>query len=60
MSAIKETNCRDIVGAEETKNTWKNCTKKGLNEPDYYDGVVSYPEPNILEHEIKRPWKMLL
>ena len=28
--------------------------KKGLNESDYYNGVVSHPEPNILECEIKR------
>ena len=35
------------------KNTCKNCTKKDLNEPDYYDGVVSHPEPDILEREVK-------
>ena len=28
--------------------------KKGLNEPDYYNDMISYPEPNILECEIKR------
>ena len=27
--------------------------KKDLNEPDYYDGVVSYPEPDILQCEVK-------
>ena len=27
--------------------------KKDLNEPDYYDGVVSHPEPDILECEVK-------
>ena len=27
--------------------------KKDLNEPDYYDGVVSYLEPDILECEVK-------
>ena len=26
--------------------------KKNLNEADYYDGVVSHPEPNSLEYEI--------
>ena len=35
------------------KNTWKNCIKKDLNEPDYYNGVVSLPEPDILECEVK-------
>ena len=27
--------------------------EKDLNEPDYYDGVVSHPEPDILECEVK-------
>ena len=27
--------------------------KKDLNEPDYYDGVDSHPEPDILECEVK-------
>ena len=26
---------------------------KDLNEPDYYDGVISHPEPDILECEVK-------
>ena len=35
------------------KNTRKNCTKKDLNELDYYNGVVSHPEPDILESKVK-------
>ena len=35
------------------KNTWKNCTKKDLNVLDYCDGVVSHPEPDIPESEVK-------
>ena len=27
--------------------------KKDLNELDYYDGVVSHPQPDILESEVK-------
>ena len=27
--------------------------KKDLNEPDYYDGVISHPESDILECEVK-------
>ena len=27
--------------------------KKDLNEPDYCNGVVSHPEPDILECEVK-------
>ena len=37
----------------EGKNIWKNCLRKDLNELDYYDGVVSHPEPDILECEVK-------
>ena len=28
--------------------------KKDLNEPDFYLGVVSHPEPDILEWEVKQ------
>ena len=35
------------------KNTQKNCTKKCLHEPDKYDGVITYLEPDILECEVK-------
>ena len=27
--------------------------KRDFNEPDYYDRVVSHPEPDILECEVK-------
>ena len=27
--------------------------KKDLNESDYYDGVVTHPEPDILECKVK-------
>ena len=37
----------------DEKNTQKNSIKKDLNEPDYYDGVVSHLEPDILECEVK-------
>ena len=39
------------------RNTWKEFMeepyKTDLNKPDYYDGVVSHPEPDILECEVK-------
>ena len=35
------------------KNTQKNCIKKDLNELIYYIGVVSHPESDILECEVK-------
>ena len=30
------------------KNTQKNYTKKGLNDPDNHDGVITHREPDIL------------
>ena len=35
------------------KNTQKNCAKKGLHDPDNYNGVVTHLEPDILECEVK-------
>ena len=35
------------------QNTQNNCTRKGHNELNYYDGVVSHPEPDILECKVK-------
>ena len=34
------------------KNT-QNCTKKGLNDQDNHDGVITHLEPDILECEVK-------
>ena len=33
------------------KNTQNNYPKKDLHEPDKYDGVITYLEPDILECE---------
>ena len=38
---------------EGNKNTQKNYTENGLNEPDYHKGVVTHLEPDILECEVK-------
>ena len=27
--------------------------KKGLNDPDNYDGVITHPEADVLECEVK-------
>ena len=57
MGTIKDKNGRDLVDAEKIKKRWNECMeelyKKDLNEPDYYDGVVSHPEPDFLEYEFK-------
>ena len=57
MVPIKDKNGRDLVEAEEIKKRWKDYIEalynKNLNEPDYYDGVVSHPEPDILDSKVK-------
>ena len=34
------------------KNT-QNCTKKGFNDPDAHDGMITYLESDILDCEVK-------
>ena len=42
----------DLTEAEEVKKRWQEyteeLTKKGLNDPDNHDGVVSHLQPDIL------------
>ena len=58
MSTIKDSNGRDLTDAEVIKKRWKEYMEelyeKDPNEPDYYDGLVSHPEPAIVECEVKR------
>ena len=57
MSTIKDIKGRDLVVANEIKKGWKEYTeelyKKYPDEVDDWNGVVSHPEPDILEYEIK-------
>ena len=57
QGTIKDRNGRDLVDVEEIKKRWEEYTeelfKKDLNKLDNYDGVVSHPEPDILECEIR-------
>ena len=47
----------DLTEAEDTKKMWQEYTeelyKKGLNDPDNDNGVVTHLEPDILECEVK-------
>ena len=47
----------DLTEAEvlrrDGKNTWKNCTKKELHDPDNHDGVITHLEPDILKWKVK-------
>ena len=46
-----------MVAAEDIKKRWQECTeelcKKGLNDPDDHDGVITHLEPDILKCEVK-------
>ena len=57
MGTINDKNGRNLIDNEEIKMRWKEYIeelyKKDLNEPDYYEGVVSHLEPDILECKVK-------
>ena len=50
---IKDRHGKDITEAEEIRKRWQKYTeelyKKGLNDPDNHDGVITHLEPDILE-----------
>ena len=55
MGSIKDGNSMDLTEAEDIKKRWQEYTeelyKKELHDPDDNDGVITYPEPDILECE---------
>ena len=57
MGMIKYRNGKNLTEAEESKKRWQEYTeelyKKGLNDLDNHDGVVTSLEPDILECEVK-------
>ena len=57
MGTIKDRNGMDLTEAEDTKKRWQEYTKElykeDLNEPDNHDGVITHPEPEILECDVK-------
>ena len=57
MSTIKDRNGKDLTEAQGIKKRLQEQTellkKKGLNEPDNHDSVVTHLEPDILECEVK-------
>ena len=58
MGTIKDRNGMDLTEAEDIKKRWQEYIeelyKKGLNDLDNHDGVVTYLELYILECEIER------
>ena len=52
----KDRNVKDLIEAEEIKKRWQEYTelhKKGLNDLDNHNAVLTSPEPDILECEVK-------
>ena len=56
MDTIKDRNSKDLTEAEEVKKKWQEYIKiyrKGLNDPENHNAVVTHLEPDILECQIK-------
>ena len=56
MGTIKDRNGMDLTKAEDIKKSWQEYTElyqKDLHDPDNHDGVITHPEPDILECEVK-------
>ena len=57
MDTIKDRNGKDLKEAEDIKKRWQEYMeelyKKGFNDLDNHDSVVSHLEPDILECEVK-------
>ena len=54
---IQDSNSKDLTESEECEERWQEYTeelyKRGLNELDNHNGVVTPLEPDILECEVK-------
>ena len=57
MGTIKDKNSMALTEAEDMKKRQQEYTeelyKKGLNDPDNHDDVVTHLQPDILEREVK-------
>ena len=56
MHKIKDRNGMGLTEPEDIKKRWQEYTelyKKGLNNPDNHDGVITHLEPDILESEVR-------
>ena len=57
IGTIKDRNSKKLTEAEEIKNRGQEYTeqlyKKGLNDPDNHNGMVTHLEPDSLECEVK-------
>ena len=56
MIRIKDRKGKDLAEAEKIKERCQEYTelyKKGLNDPDNHEGVITHLEPDILEYKVK-------
>ena len=57
LGTTKDGNGMDLTEAKDIKKRWQEYTeglcKKDLHDPDNHDGVITNPEPDILEYEVK-------
>ena len=57
MGSIKDRNGMDLTEAEDIKKRWQEYKeelyKKDLHDPDNHDGMITHPEPDILESKVK-------
>ena len=57
MSTINVKSVKDLIEAEEVKKRWQEYPeelyRKGLNDPDNHNGVVTKLEPDILKCEVR-------
>ena len=64
MGSIEDRNGRNLTEAEDIRKMWQEYTeklyKKYLYDPDNHDAVITDLEPDILECEVKWPWKASL
>ena len=57
MGTIKDRNGMNLTEAEDIKKKWQKYTeelyKNDLHDSDNHNGVITHPEPDILECEVK-------
>ena len=62
MGTIKDRNGMDLTEAEDIKKRQQEYTEelyiKDLHDPHNQDGVVTHPEPNILECKVNAKWAL--
>ena len=57
MGTMKGRNSMNLTEAEDIKKRWQKYTeelyRKDFHDPDNHNGVITHPEPNILECKVK-------